>query len=157
MSNKVKQWKNRNKDHVNEYHKNYYHDHKEDFNEKAKAYYEKNRENILKKAKEKYEMKKKGIVVQKQQERKIREVSLLDYSTKEIGTPPKIAEAVDIRLPQGGTYRAWIQHKTMQIHYVTLFLGGGSESEPIFKINHKFTNEEEAITYACAMIYKEGL
>lgn len=85
---------------------------------------------------------------------KIKTIKLLDYSMKEISTSPKIAQAIDVKLPSGGSYRIWIQKLQ---NYVTLFLGGGSESEPIFKVNHHFTSEEEATAYACAMIYKEGL
>ena len=81
---------------------------------------------------------------------------LRNYPVKEIGTKPKIAEEHQLDLGKGmGHYTFFIQSPTMAMNYFTLFIGGGSESEPIFKVQHKFETEKECVLYTQMIYFRE--
>lgn len=83
---------------------------------------------------------------------------LIEYSVKEIATKPKIADEHQLNLGKDrGHYNFFIQSPTMAMNYFTLFIGGGSESEPIFKVNHRFESERECILYVQMIAFKEQL
>lgn len=76
-----------------------------------------------------------------------------NYSMVEVNRVPVKAISKKIECPHGGYYQIFIS--VMKKDSVVLYIGGGSISEPLFKVNHIFSSSEEAILYTMYFYLKE--
>lgn len=63
----------------------------------------------------------------------------------EVAKPPTGAKRINIPYWHGGHLRIYLIETKLG---VTLYIGGGTPSEPIFKIEHSFQTKNEALYYA---------
>ncbi len=77
------------------------------------------------------------------------------YRLTEVSRLPKDVEFFKIQCLAGGYYM--VHMKQDQYGMVILYLGAGSESEPTYRVNHKFVDTESAIFYAMYLYTREDI
>ena len=74
------------------------------------------------------------------------------FSQIEVGSVPSSAKIIALEVEIGGHQIIHLLKMIDQTY--RLWIGGGTPSEPIFKIRHKFETKMEAILYAQFLIAK---
>lgn len=77
------------------------------------------------------------------------------FKTKEVSRVPKDSKIVHLECLCGGYYLVQLHMK--KYGQIVAYIGGGTESEPIMKVEHEFDSEESALFYAMYVLNREDI